>query len=327
MRLLSSLKTFLLCLAVLGPAAIFSFPLKSQEDPGLFSNEEVATRFQSYLKSGKACTSVTRGPRAIIAGFAQLRHLPFNYSGFVLANLASEKFWPADKAEPVVPTEADLPLGHLQKLEDVRFVNRSFRMPNGQDLSVCLITTAVLWDYAAAVIANEMTRFQPQAVILTGIDDQAYLEAGAVRDSDSLPGYFSDGSVDPANRELSPWVLPDPDLPEALPMTWDRRDLAQRVGPLFAKLKTSLDIPDGPRLHNNYICNEESYVALAAALNKSLTLAGGEIVLHPRVETHPRIGFFHFPSLTLTDGATLASYAKIVMELVEGSLVVDQVKR
>ncbi len=285
------------------------------------SNEEIARRFYAYQTSGKSCEPVNNGRRVIVTGFGLWARASINYSGFVVDNLASLEFWPENSSNPLSLSSAyRAKTGVLGRTEGVRIINRPFQLTDGQEISACLIITDVIWDFSGAVIANEMTRFQPDAVIMTGTSARAYLEAGAVNVRGFSPGYNSDGTPDSLNIPTSRWILQNPATPLTLAMTWDNKRLSRLAKPLLTEIGVRLATPKVARSNNEYICNNASYLALAAAKNLPLHLAGDMIVIRPEVHSNPKIGFFHFPKINSTDVHLLQAYARVIMTLVEGSL-------
>lgn len=293
-----------------------------QEVSGSPNNDEVARLFRAYEDSDKGCSPVNNGRRVILTGFGLWSNASINYSGFVLDNLTSLEFWPATNHAPAsqFPPNYRFKTGVLKKSEDVRIINRPFQLDSGQNISACIIITDVLWDFAGAIIANEMTRFQPDAVIMTGVSSEAYLEAGALKIAEFVSGYYPDGTPDLNNIPDNRWILQNPSSPLTLPMTWDNRKLSRLIRPLLAKMGVRLSVPEAARSNNYYICNNTSYLALAAAKNLPLYLAGDRIAIKPEVHSNPKVGFFHFPNVSSTDAKMLQSYAQVLMTIVEGSL-------
>jgi hypothetical protein len=292
-----------------------------QEIFGLPSNEEIVRHFDAYLASEKKCDPVNNGRRVIISGFGLWSKASINYSGFVVDNLASSEFWPEEGAS-LIPVSASYKFkqGVLGNSEGVRIVNRSFRLHNGQQISACLIISDVRWNFAGAVIANEMTRFQPDAVIMTGVSSGAYLESGSLNVMELAPGHNSDGTPDLDDIPINRWILRSPKTPPMLPMTWDNQKLSRLISPLLKKIGLSLTAPKSARSSNDYICNNTSYLALAAARNLPLHLAGDEVVIRPQVYSNPQVGFFHFPNAASADVRILQTYAEVVLTLAEGML-------
>ena len=155
---------------------------------------------------------------------------------------------------------------------------------------------------------------------MTGVSSKAYLEAGAFKFADFKPGYNSDGTPDTINTPFSRVILPNPKAPLELAMNWDRRKLAGLITPLLNKMGVQLMIPDEARSGNWYICNDMSYLALAAAKNLRLRLAENKIVLKPSVHSNPKIGFFHFPNVRSLEPRLVHNYAHVILTLAEGML-------
>jgi hypothetical protein len=256
----------------------------------------------------------------ILTGFGLWSTLKVNYSGFLIDNLASAHFQPSVRAHPFGFSDQALRTGVLHPGEGVRISNRILTLTDGQQVSACLIIADVSWDYAGAVIANEMSRFQPNAVIMLGVSAHAYLEAGAVKSIDDRPGYDSTGRPDPDNTESNQWLVQNPMTPPVLSMNWDNHRLVRLLRPYLKALDLHVLTPDHARPTNDYICNNVSYLALASALSLPLTLAGGKIHLTPAVRSHPKVGFFHLPEGATADLLHLRKYTQLLLALVQGTL-------
>jgi pyrrolidone-carboxylate peptidase len=281
-------------------------------------NRQVAERYGSFESANFGCQAVNNGPRVILTGFGLFAGFAYNISGVVIENLASEEFWPTDAEHAAVPaSRAGFKNGVLSAADHgARVFNRSFRMGE-QEVSACLILTDVLWDFAGAVIVREIERFQPQVVIMSGAGDGS-LEAGAVNDALSAPGFTSDGKENSFNTPQARRILPDEPLDSSIAMTWDAEKLGSMVSPLVSELGFSLSIPRQARPSNDYICNNVSYLVLQAAQGHQLTLAGGKLILRPKINSNPKIGFFHYPAQASV--AQAPAWAQVVLTLVEGSL-------
>lgn len=264
-------------------------------------NQEVARRFVEFQETHEGCVASHAGPRVLLTGFGLFDGIKSNISGAVIQNLSDASFWPddADGVDGTFEVLADFPLydGVLRVSDHGGTVaNRSFKIA-GHAVNVCLLNLDVTWDLAGAIIAREMERFQPAFVLLTGVNgtNTGSIETGALNSATSYEGYYADGSRNPWASPQASFVLPDDEPGLALPLTWDGPRTGEAVRKYFEDMDTPLTVAAGPRLSNNYICNNVSYLAQRAAEGRRLELAGGLLVLEPQVTSNPKVGFFHFP--------------------------------
>ena len=289
-------------------------------DLGGQGNASVATRFRDFERQNKGCLATNGGRRILLTGFGRFSHLNQNTSGAVIGNLVNEAFWPNNfsLANPPVPDATyEVLAAQLSKSDGgARIVNRSL-VVDGKEVSLCLVEVDVLWDFAAAVIVTEMNRFQPDSVVMTGLGDrEPIVEAGATNQTSNGSGYYPDGSGDFKNRPKSPRVLNDLPWKAALPMTWSQKELAQKISGLVQTQGYEIQVPSRARKTNDYICNNVSFVALAAAAGKTVSLAGGKLKIESKITSHPRVGFFHFPQGIPMTTKSLHAWAEILFNLV-----------
>jgi len=286
------------------------------------SEDQILTqKYQSYIKSGRKCQAVNAGPRVILTGFGLFEGVSFNISGAIISNLASQDFWPdlteASTTQTVSSTLLSLDRGILNNSENgFRIYNRSLWIDHKQ-VSACLILLDVEWDISAAILIHEMIEFQPQVVVMTGLNgtDQAELEAAAVNESNREPGFFSNGKPDSLNTPLVPFVNPQVNSPPQISMNWDQTKIAANIQPLLEDLQVSLSTPSGPAASNDYICNDISFIALEALKNQPLHLADGGIELYPNFVKPPKIGFFHYPVNARFDSQELFTWSRVLLTI------------
>jgi len=283
-------------------------------------NREVAERYANFERSNLGCQTTSDGPRVLLTGFGLFDSHSYNISGAVIENLSSSSFWPdaLDSANGVLP-EAHVPFktGVLSQVDrGARIYNRQILM-RGRYISVCLIIADVLWDFAGAVFVHEMERFQPQIMIMSGIGDGS-LEAGAINHALAMPGFAPNGQIDQLNTPQSLKILPDVPLDSTVNMSWDNLALEKLVAPKVRAIGFTLSAPTAAQPSNDYICNNVSYLVIQAAAHRALTLAGGELLLKPKIKSNPKIGFFHYPAEASLEQAP--EWAQILLTLVDGSL-------
>ena len=299
-------------------------------------NKEVKKHFDAYLKlgteAGVGCKASVVGPRVIISGFGLFQGVTFNVSGAIVANLASQTFWPDDldpaiipngqsSVAPILPKNFKLAQGLLKdSKDDVQIFNRILTI-DGQKVNACLIVVDVLWDLGGAILANEMQNFQPQAVIMTGLGgNEAVIEAGAMNQTRVDSGFYANGQADPYNSPIKAPILPDFPSSHWLKMTWNQGLVASYVAAFIKDIGVVLMLPPSFRPENDYICNNISYIALHAGKSDSLNLAGGQLILNPHMAEPPQIGFFHYPASAKLSLREAPKWAEVLLGLVRGAL-------
>lgn len=292
-------------------------------------NQEVAERYRNWAQhisdTNSDCRAHDEAPRVLLTGFGLFVGIDFNPSGAVIDNLSNEKFWPAKQSLEERPhRDAPVPLarGRIDAAVWANVRQRDIKI-NGRDVHFCFVIVDVLWDFAGAVVIHEMEQFQPNLVIMTGLGDAtAILESGAQNQAAALSGFAPNGNANNVDTPSLPEILSGG--PSRLSMTWNNRKLADRVRPMIEKLGFRLQAPHEARRSNDYICNNLSYLALAAAggfgKTHELSLAGGELKLTPKVLSNPQIGFMHYPLGIEFDDSSLASWAQVLMTLVDEAL-------
>jgi hypothetical protein len=279
-------------------------------------NLEVVSRYKTFVSRDQHCAPVSDGPRVILTGFGIWDNSSISYSGYLVDNLSDPRFWSEEDIAPFPIENYAAHDGRLGIDEGARIVNRAFRLANGQKISACLIVVDVLWDFAGAVVATEMDRFQPQSVVMTGVGPQDAVEGGALNLTSRLAGYYPNGTSDDLNRPISRTILPDEKVNQEIPMTWDLRKVAS-AAKIF---KPDVIVHQKAELDNNYICNNVSYIALEAANGRTLQLADGDLVLKPDVRSRPNVGFFHFDNRTTGELETLKANAQMILAVIEATL-------
>ncbi len=199
-----------------------------------------------------------------------------------------------------------------------RTTNRTMKI-DGDIYQVCFLNLDSEWDISAAIIAYEMNRFQPHAVMMTGRGNSPTFEDSAINQTTKLPGYNSAGKISPLNQPAQMGsrlsrVLPanQPGVLPRIKMTWNNTELAAATATLIADLGFTVQAARGPTDGNNHICNNVSFVALHAAKSIPLKLAGGAIVLHPKLARVPRVGFFHFAGASDLDAVSVFEWSKVM---------------
>jgi hypothetical protein len=285
-------------------------------DLGQDGNEAVAARLERYRAKPRATPGTPLGRRVLVTGFGLFKGVSFNISGLVAAALARPDLTPGD----ATLRESD----HGGRAWERRLEIR------GVATELCAVTLDVLWDLAAAVVAHEMERWQPELVVLLGRgSEQAIFETGAIDAARAMPGFAADGARVEGNLPLArgpdhgrggaaPEVTTSGPAPTAIAMTWNAAAAHAATADAVRALGFEATVAPGARPANDYICNNVSYTALCAAAGSAslpLELAGGRVRLATPIASRPRVGFLHLPSGAGDDDASVAAWARIVLDV------------
>jgi hypothetical protein len=272
---------------------------------GAVGNKLVAQNYRNYQKEfmTKGCKANGPGKRVILTGFGLFSGVNYNISGAVVSSMSNPALFPAKIDLSNVPTLSmeGVDDGRLEsQLFGVKIANRSLEM-NGKLFEVCFITANVEWDFAAAVFINEMKKFKPELIIMSGRGgSEVSLEAGALNNATKSPGYFSNGQSEENNTPVSNGekLLKNYSKNFILKLNWDAHKINNVINETVASLGYKVEVQTDARASNNYICNNVSFLVANAALNKTSVLVNGALILpSPELKTLPKVGFFHFPSV------------------------------
>ncbi len=260
-------------------------------------NREAARLFANYRAQARGCSADLPGRRVLLTGFGLFQGTKLNFTAAVAANIADPALWPSSVGENelVKLLPKNFRDGKFLTNRGAESFQRSLNL-GGERINLCVLVLDVLWESAGAIVAFEMNRFQPDAVLLLGAGGGAYLEGGALNVADKFPGYYANGEVNRKNVPVQGYNLDLPAKFRELPMTWENKKIRASVAPLLAEAGLDLLAMPRARASNTYLCNHVSYVALAAAKNLPISLAGGRIELRPEIRSNPRVGLFHLPS-------------------------------
>jgi len=289
----------------------------SASELGAQGNLEAKTLFESYRSTPPACDPTAPGKRVLLTGFGLFQGATLNPSGAIVANVADPTVWPEmHAANQLIPVLAGAKLqnGQYATPNGARAFTRALEIDQLK-LNVCVLVLDVMWDVAGAIVAYEMDRFQPQAVLMLGAGPWGILEGGARNQTSTLHGFRPDGAPALANVPQSTYTLPAEPSNTELPMRWDTHALEASIAPLMAATFIYPDYPTSWRPGNDYICNQISYIALSAAANHPIRLAGGLIELAPKIQTNPQVGFFHVPSSLSLSNGTIGTWGSLVTSL------------
>ena len=305
---------------------------KLKTNLGSVGNHLVTDTFERYRGKTEHCRASSAAPRVLVTGFGLFSDVEYNISGTVISSFADPNFIGSniDYNGPMVPS-ADASRGRLD-FSDLggRAENRTIRI-SGQEYDLCLLTLDVLWDLAAAIVMDEAHAFRPDLIIMTGRGrktQQAVWEGYARNQARAVSGYLSSGaSAEGSNLPVDSGipVLPSMATGLDLRMSWDNTLLKTSteknisdINPEFSALA-----PEAWSPGNDYICNNISFVALAARQHKQISLAGGTLSFSPeRSDLAPatKIGFLHLPSASENNPAQVMGWIKVLATAIHGTL-------
>lgn len=294
-------------------------PKGDKSDLGEQGNAYVAKTFDAYrrLHPDGACRASGTGMRVLLTGYGLFSGVPYNVSGSVVRSMADPAFWPerVDLKNPM-PAPLAPPRTALVSASDAgaEAYNRTLYI-DGRRYEACFLVLDVIWDLAGAIVIHEESRFKPSVVIMTGRGgDEASFEAGALNRASPYPGYDADGRpLGSINVPESPYIVADEPVDAELPMTWNARALASAAEPEAEALGYAAAGQASARPDNTYLCNDVSFVALHASLNRPTNLAGGRLLLaSPELPAPPAVGFLHFPAVDAAH-PDLSSYGRGIL--------------
>ena len=277
----------------------------TKTDLGPAGNKEVVASFASYKNKALHCSDKAadpKEPRILMTGFGPFQGTAFNISGVVVQSLANPSFWPNEyKEESDIPSDIASANGMVSSKSFGGEAIERHLVIRQKKYHVCFLILDVKWDLAAAIILHEAERFQPRAILMSGLGGDygsANFEGGAVNHATSSPGFNSDGSINQTNRPIASYVLPTSDQAPlgSILMTWNASALAKIASSYTQEIDQGYTIRGlaEPRMSNDYICNNVSYVTLQALTGKSILLAGSTLTIQLPAQSIPA-GFFHYP--------------------------------
>lgn len=312
-------------------------------DLGLTGNGRVRRNFEAYKAGrGEGCTGAgAQTKRLLLTGFGPFNKKK-NVSGAVVGLLQDPQLWSERMSWPegnswahpsFQPDDSPGTLGASASQRTLWF--------DGQQIEVCFLRLTVEWDFAAAVILHEAERFKPDFILMTGYGVNPTglrLEAGALNETMSLPGYDPRGRwLGEMNRPVSTWIVPPQlQMPHELPMGWSTVKIARASAPRLQQASAVVGRNEAGRVwefvpmpsadpENDYICNNISYVVLAALQSKPIPLAGGQLIVNPRFSKTPRAAFLHYPfEADVSSPQEVWTWAHVLMSVAVSSLVVDR---
>jgi len=305
---------------------------KLKTNLGSIGNQLVKDTFEQYRNKAEHCRASSAAPRVLVTGFGLFSDVEYNISGTVISSFADPNFIGSniDYNGLMVPS-ADASRGRLD-FSDLggRAENRTIRI-SGQEYELCLLTLDVLWDLAAAIVMDEAHAFRPDLIIMTGRGrktHQAVWEGYARNQTKAVSGYLSsgasaEGSNLPVDSEIP--VLPSLATGAELRMSWDSAMLKSSTEQIISDINPDFAAaaPSTWSSGNDYICNNISFVALAAREHKQISLAGGILNFSPEqsdLAQATKIGFLHFPSASDNNPAQVMGWIKVLATAIHASL-------
>ncbi|MCX6106300.1 MAG: hypothetical protein NTY08_10775 [Proteobacteria bacterium] len=305
---------------------------KLKTDLGSVGNQLVADTFERYRGKAEHCRASSDAPRVLVTGFGLFSGVEYNISGAVVSSFADPNFTASD----IDPTGRTVPLADAAsgRLEfgdfGGRAKNRTIRI-SGQQYELCLLTLDVLWDLAAAIVIDEAHAFRPDLIIMTGRGrktQQAVWEGYARNQARAVSGYLSSGaSAEGSNLPVDSGipVLPSIATGLELRMSWDNtllksstEQIISDINPDFTAVAPATWSPG-----NDYVCNNISFVALAAREHRQISLSGGTLSFSLRqsdLAPATKIGFLHLPSASDNNPAQVMGWIKVLAKAIHATL-------
>ena len=272
----------------------------------LVDNAAVAATYRSYVETNDHCEAREGRKRALITGFG-LFGSPHNISGIVAMSMVKPGFFPAQVELNEPPQVAvDQVWGHKEAVtRNGGSVSQRTLTIDGEAYDICALYLDVQWDLAAAIILYEATLFKPDLVIMSGMNGgearTTLFESGAINKAKQNAGFGPTGAQTPNNLPVdhNTPVLPYMPVGQTVALTWDafalvnaNRSLIESISPLH---NYTVDVGYA-RASNNYICNNVSLAVSEALRGRSISLAGGQIIIDGQ-DFGAKVGFLHYPFL------------------------------
>ncbi|MGE0174128.1 MAG: hypothetical protein AB7T49_15125 [Oligoflexales bacterium] len=306
-----------------------------QTDLGPVGNEKVYERFEAFKQSGKGCDASLSNPanskakrtRVMVTGFGLFQGVDYNISGVVAESMMDPEFWPESTnlfQGPGSPADklSEASDGRLDSEDQgAKAVTRNISV-NGRDLTVCFMLLDVYWDLAGAIVIDQIEKFQPDFVFMTGRGaEEPVYEWGAINNAKHASGFESDGTVaaesTPVNEAYN-YVLPTNTIGVSYnaPLLWDNKRLVEVTKDDIAALGFAAIAPPAPRPSNDYICNNISYIVVHAVKGVNVQLAGEKISLKITVPKIPKVGFFHYPAAAKNEKDSVFRWARVIAKTI-----------
>jgi hypothetical protein len=292
-------------------------------DLGTVGNTFVLSRFKNYkarrtkIKSG--CIGKSEHRRVLITGFGLFSGVSSNISGAVSNSKSSENFFSDSTGmEEIKSSIGTFTRGKIGQKEfggrtKVRIMNF-----DNLDYEICFLTLDVIWDLAASIIIDEARQFNPDLIIMTGLngadENGLTLEGGALNSASYHGSFGADGKrldIKPRSRAIIKFVKRK--APKVLPMTWDNEKIAKKIEWEVNGIDKNYKVnyPDDARPSNDYICNNISFAVLAAMAGYETGLAGGKIRFKAK-KLKAKVGFLHYPNKSRNIDYEVNEWSKIM---------------
>ncbi|MDA9951175.1 hypothetical protein N9D31_01245 [Oligoflexaceae bacterium] len=288
------------------PILIFCFAAAAQASDGQAKtdlgpgNAYVGIRFANFQNQAQHCKIRSNNTkRIILTGFGAFQGRD-NFSGELVRFMAG-----ASKRSPRPRQPNTFGAEIYQRLIEIE----------GEEFDVCFLRLDVLWDLAGAIVTEEMNRFRPEGVFMTGVGNssQMTIEAGGSNRVQLLNGYSHFGSVLHGNVPTSSAGRILDFGPDTVTFSWDRQNIAAHIRDSEAGLGVDIATPFEPRSANGYICNNSAYIVASAVNGFAITLAGERIQLSYHHDRNIPMGFLHLPKRLRMSQENFERWQQILM--------------
>ncbi len=315
------------CFAILGALALSSC---SRIDSHHFSsqkqftdlgrdNDAVASRLLRYQGKSSHCKSVSGvNYRVMLTGFGPFGGVPVNTSGLVAMNFS--RFMNRRNPRLIIPK--------INESDANAIVHQDIVKINNARIAVCAVETSVIWDLAGSIYLHEASLFKPDLIIMSGVDSRSPFIGTWEQYSSNIAigksGYEGDGrasSVTPVQSNADSTIEIFPGGPENIFMTWDAADLAAKTNLIVREKLENFELWSSPTENTgDYLCNNVSYVVLAAIAGFTLPLAGGNMIVHSGGLRATKVGFFHYPSSSPHDEYSVKVWSEVMAKAIEAEM-------
>ena len=305
---------------------------KLKTNLGSVGNQLVTDTFERYRGKVEHCSASSEAPRVMVTGFGLFSGVDYNISGTVISSFADPNFTAPDiDPSGILVPSAVASSGRLDFSDfGGRAKNRTIRI-SGQQYELCLLTLDVLWDLAAAIVIDEAHAFRPDLIIMTGRGrktQQAVWEGYARNQARAVSGYLSSGaSAEGSNLPVDSGipVLPSIATGLELRMSWESAMLKSSTEQIISDINPDFTAvaPATWSPGNDYVCNNISFVTLAAREHRQISLAGGTVSFLPEqsdLAPATKIGFLHFPAASDNNPAQVMGWIKVLATAIHASL-------
>lgn len=231
--------------------------------------------------------------KTLLTGFGLFANLDFNISGAIVENYALQnQIFSKNEFK-----DLDLKKGILIQSDNGKRIYDCEVVIQKEIFLVRCLLLDVVWEQSGIEVIRQMELFQPDLVLMLGrgnSDVDVIFEMGALNKKNSHPGYSCEGVILEQPQCTTGEIIKDG--PPKLMMNWNAKDLAHLIKSNLQEMGLQCFVAETARSENTYICNNISYMALAANQKGNFTLSESNKELKVKINSDPKIGFLHLPT-------------------------------